>query len=184
MIVGDEEHRAFLSAAGDGEKAVSEVERQAVSEVERALHKLIQKVGQDVEAMKFNTAIAAMMEFVNLVYKAGSISTSQAERFVLVLAPFAPHLGEELWQRLGHGQSLAYEPFPQYDQAMLAQETIELPVQVNGKLRGRIQAPCDATQEQVLEIALAEPKIAAALAGKTILKKIVVPGRMVNLVVK
>jgi len=159
-------------------------EGQGDEQVERALHKLIRKVGSDIEAMKFNTAIAAMMEFLNTAYKAGIVHKDQAERFVLVLSPFAPHLAEELWERLGHDGSLACEPWPAYDEAMIAEETIELAVQINGKVRGRISVPAEADEASVLEAALAEPKVAAALEGKTIVKKIVVPGRLVNVVVK
>jgi leucyl-tRNA synthetase len=171
MVVGDEDSRSLLSDKSD-------------DALERALHKLIRKVGQDIEGMKFNTAIAAMMEFVNAAFKSGGIARSQAERFVLVLAPFAPHLGEELWQRLGHEQSLAHEPWPTYDEAMCVESTVEMPVQVNGKLRSRITVPADASQDAVLAAAEADEKVAAALAGKTVVKRIVVPGKLVNLVVK
>ena len=100
MVAGDEDHPALVTDSPiDGD-------------IERELHKLIRKAGDDIESMKFNTAIAAMMEFVNGVYKAGRIGRSQAERLVLVLSPFAPHLAEELWEKLGHGQSLAHEPWP------------------------------------------------------------------------
>ncbi|HDY64631.1 MAG TPA: hypothetical protein ENH84_00155, partial [Phycisphaerae bacterium] len=173
-------------------------------ELERSLHKLIAKVGEDIEVMKFNTAIAAMMEFLNLAFKKrtafiqnandrqltvpnngqGWITRDQAERFVLILAPFAPHIAEELWELLGHKESLAYEPFPAYDEAMLVAESIEMPVQVNGRLRGRISVPADASQDAIIEMALADPKIATQIEGKNLLKKIVVPGRLVNLVVK
>jgi leucyl-tRNA synthetase len=153
-------------------------------DVERALHRLIRKVSGDIPAMKFNTAIAAMMEFVNAVYKASSLSNAQAERFVLVLAPFAPHIAEELWQRLGHDKTLAYEPWPPFDPAMVTEAQVELPVQVNGKLRGRITVPADAGEDDVVAAALAEPKVAAAIAGKTVVKRIVVVGKLVNLVVK
>ncbi len=132
--------------------------------------------------MKFNTAIAAMMDFVNQVYKAGSISRGQAEQFLLVLAPFAPHVAEELWQQLGHDRSLAHEPWPAYDEAMVAQEMIEIPVQVNGKIRARISVPPDADEAAVLAAATAA--VTETLAGKTLVKKIVVPRRLVNFVVK
>ena len=174
---------------------------RAQEDVERALHKLIKKVGEDIEAMKFNTAIAAMMEFINLVYKCtygvrdesdgpakhfvnAFMSRSQAERFVVVLSPFAPHLAEELWQRLGHDGSIACAPWPAYDEAMLAEDTIEMAVQVNGKNRARITVPADADNDAVLAAALAEPRIIELAAGRKIIKKIVVPGRLVNLVVK
>jgi len=172
MIIGDEDQPALLGDA------------PGCAEVEKALHKLIKKVGQDIEALKFNTAIAAMMEFVNTVYRVGCISQDQAGRFVLVLAPFAPHLAEELWERLGHDESLAYEPWPTYDEAMIAERTVELAGQVNGKLRGRITVPADADRDACIAAAVAEPKVAAALEGKSVVKQIVVPGRLVNLVVK
>ncbi|MCD4824845.1 MAG: class I tRNA ligase family protein [Phycisphaerae bacterium] len=175
MIVGGEEDNqaAILSEASDEN-----------IEIEKALHKLIKKVGEDVEAMKFNTAIAAMMEFVNACFKAGAITNDQAERFVLVLAPFAPHIAEDLWQALGHDQSLAHESFPVYDEEMLVEETIELPVQVNGKMRGKITVAADADQDTIVETALQDDRIADYVQGKAIVKKIVVPGRLVNLVVK
>jgi len=172
MIAGDDERESIVGVAPGGE------------EVEKALHRLIKKVGEDIEAMKFNTAIAAMMEFVNLAYKAGSLSGDQAERFVLVLSPFAPHVAEELWERLGHDSSLAYEPWPGYDESKIAEETVELAVQVNGKVRGRVTVPAEADETEVLDAALAEASVAAAVEGKTIVKKIVVPGRLVNVVVK
>jgi len=175
MIAGSEDQAALL-----GQSAAAELAQA----VEKALHRLIKKVGEDIVAMKFNTAIAAMMEFINAVYKAGAISADQAGRFVLVLAPFAPHLAEELWSMLGHAESLAYEPWPAYDPAMIAEATVELAVQVNGKVRGRISVPADATEEQVIGAALADAGVQSAIEGKTIVKRIVVPGRLVNLVVK
>jgi leucyl-tRNA synthetase len=172
MIVGDEDQKPLL-ADGDGPP-----------QVEKALHRLVKKAGEDVEAMKFNTAIAAMMEFVNVAYKAGTITPDQAGRFILVLAPFAPHIAEELWQSLGRRASLAYEPWPEYDPALIAEETVELAVQVNGKVRAKITVPAGASQEECVAAAKADPKIAAALAGKTVVKEIVAAGRLVNLVVK
>ncbi|MHC4295107.1 MAG: class I tRNA ligase family protein [Planctomycetota bacterium] len=103
---------------------------------------------------------------------------------MLVLAPFTPHLAEELWERLGHDGSAAYESFPAYDEMMITEETVELAVQVNGKVRGRITAPADAEAQQIIDAALAEPNVAAAIGDKQIVKKIVIPGRLVNLVVK
>ncbi|MHC4982514.1 MAG: leucine--tRNA ligase [Planctomycetota bacterium] len=170
MIVGDDDAEALLTDA-PGDEAV-----------ENALHKLIKKVGEDIEALKFNTAIAAMMEFVNTVYKAGSIARDQAERFLLLLAPFAPHMAEELWDSLGHKESLALETWPIYDKSKLAAERIEVAVQINGKVRGRITVAADADEQAVVAAALAEPKVAAAIKGKKIAKKIIVPGRLVNLV--
>jgi len=170
-------------------------EDKARPQIEKLLHKLIKKVGDDIVAMKFNTAIAAMMEFWNVVYKerdwisqrewvSGVISKSQFERFVLLLAPLAPHIAEELWQQLGHDGSLSYEPWPKCDEAMLVEDTIELPVQVNGKVRARITVPVAASQDEILQAALANERIAEMVQGKQVVKQIVVPGKMVNIVVK
>ena len=106
------------------------------------------------------------------------------EQFLLLLSPFAPHLSEELWQALGHERTLAYEPWPACDEAWLREETIEVPVQINGKLRGRVQVPADADRNALEAAARSEPRIAELLAGKTVVKTIVVPGRMVNYVVR
>ena len=133
--------------------------------------------------MKFNTAIAAMMEFVNAVYKAGAVGREQAARFVLVLAPFAPHLAEELWEKLGHKKSLAHEPWPAVDPKFLVEDSIEIPVQINGKLRGRIKVPAAAAQADIEAAAKADAGVAPHLAGKTIRKIVYVPGRLLNIVV-
>jgi leucyl-tRNA synthetase len=175
MILGDADGgiRPLLAGEGDGEPGV-----------EKALHRLIKKVGEDVEAMKFNTAIAAMMDFVNTCYKAQSITKNQAVRFLQVLNPFAPHLTEEIAEQLGRRESIAYEPWPKFDEKKIEEETVELPVQINGKVRGRVSVPAGAADDAVIEAVLADEKIAAQMAGKQILKKIVVPNRLVNLVVK
>jgi leucyl-tRNA synthetase len=151
--------------------------------LERTLHRTIAKVGADVERLAFNTAIAAMMTFVNDATKAGGrLLLSQARRFVLILAPFAPHIAEELWRRLGGNASLAYEPWPSHDPAMLKDDEVELAVQVTGKIRGRITVAADADEATVLQAARAA--VAEHLTGKTIVKEIVVRGRLVNFVAK
>jgi leucyl-tRNA synthetase len=106
------------------------------------------------------------------------------EKFVLILSPFAPHLAEELWQALGHDKTLAYEPWPQVDQRWLQEDTIEVPVQINGKLRGKITVPAGSDQAALETAAKTDPKIAELLAGKTIVKAVVVPARLVNFVVR
>ena len=161
----------------------------ATPEQLRVLHATIRKVTDDVEALRFNTAIAAMMEFVNSATKwvgedgSPHVPRSTAEPFVLLLAPFAPHLAEELWRALGHTATLAYEPWPEADERFLVQDTVSLAVQVNGKLRGTVAVAADADREAVLAAARAEPNVARFLDGATVRKEIVVPGRLVNFVV-
>ena len=150
----------------------------------RALHYMIKEVTDDIENLEFNTAIARMMEFVNLGLKAKSINKEWLEQFVLVLSPFAPHMAEEVWERLGHDNTLAYEPWPKYDEALLVEDTIEVPVQVNGKVRAVIEVPADADKDTIIAAARAAPKVAQHIEGKSIVKEIFVPGRLVNLVVK
>ncbi|HOM16924.1 MAG TPA: class I tRNA ligase family protein, partial [Thermoguttaceae bacterium] len=162
--------------------AVQEVEPSP--EQNRILHRTIKAVTDDMEEMAFNTAIARMMEFTNFFTKQEVRPRRAMEQFVLLLAPFAPHIAEELWQALGRKQTLAYEPWPTYEEAWLKEETIEVPVQINGKVRGRVQVRADADAQTLESAARAEPRISQLLAGKQIKKVIVVPGRMVNIVVQ
>jgi leucyl-tRNA synthetase len=150
----------------------------------RDLHKTIKAVTYDIEHLQFNTAIARMMEFVNAAMKAEAVNRTILEQFVLLLAPFAPHVAEELWARFGHADSLAYAPWPGHDETLLEEDTVEIPVQVNGKLRGKVTVPKDASQAAILTLAKEEPHVAAQLAGKSIVKEIYVPGKMLNLIVK
>ncbi|MCG3179846.1 MAG: Leucine--tRNA ligase [Phycisphaerae bacterium] len=154
----------------------------ASAEIEKLLHRTVKKVGEDIDAFKFNTAISAMMEFVNEATSAPRLGRSQAERFVLILAPFAPHLAEELWHRLGRADTLAYEPWPGYDPSMLVQTELELPVQVNGKLRGKITMAADADAAAIEAAAHATPNVQVHLEGKTVRKVVVVPGKLINIV--
>ena len=153
----------------------------------KSLNAMVKKVGDDLEAMAFNTAISAMMVYVNEAEgfaKAGGLPREYLEKFVLCLAPFAPHLGEELWQLLGHSDTLAYEPWPKFDPAALVEDEVEVPVQVLGKLRGRIRVPVAATPAEMESAAKANAEVAKFLEGKTIVKVIAVPKRMVNFVVR
>jgi leucyl-tRNA synthetase len=153
-------------------------------EQNRVVHKTIQAVTRDLEEMGFNTAIARLMEFVNFFTKETVRPKSAMETLVLLLSPLAPHIGEELWRLLGHDGTLAYVPWPQFDEALTIDDTIEVPVQVNGKVRSKVSIAADASQDDMLNAAKADPKIAEAITGKQIVKSIVVPGRLVNLVVK
>ncbi len=148
----------------------------------RILHKTIKGVTEDVEQMKFNTAIARMFEFVNEMTPRAQRSRSAIERFVLLTAPFAPHLAEELWKRLGHDTSLAYADWPAFDAALAKDDEVEIAVQIKGKVRARIMMPADADDKALEAAAMANEGIQQDLAGKTIRKVIVVPGRLVNIV--
>jgi len=148
----------------------------------KVLHQTIKKVGNDTESLNFNTAIAQMMIFVNEVTAQDARPRKLLEPFVLVLAPYAPHLAEELWEKLGHKQSLAYEPWPKHDNELLKEETVTIVLQVNGKLRDRVDAAADASQAELENLALANDRVKQSLAGKQIKKVIVVPGKLVNIV--
>ncbi|MEX2015986.1 MAG: leucine--tRNA ligase, partial [Candidatus Hydrogenedentales bacterium] len=150
----------------------------------KQIHKTIAAVTHDIEKLLFNTAIARMMEFVNAATKARAMGRDVAERFVLVLSPFAPHMAEELWQRLGHKDTLAYHPWPDFDASLLQEDTVEVPVQVNGKIRGKITVAPDADKAAMLAAAKLDEDVQRHIAGRQVVKEIAVPGRMVNLVVK
>jgi leucyl-tRNA synthetase len=166
-----------------GELAQAVQEAEPDEETIRLLHQTIRKVGNDIETFGFNTAISAMMIFVNHLAKQDVRPRSVVEPFVLLLAPFAPHIAEELWQRLGHGESLAYQPWPKCDEELAKDKQIELAVQVNGKVKDRIVVPVEMNEEQVKAKALASEKVVAALAGKPPKKVIVIKGRLVSIVV-
>jgi leucyl-tRNA synthetase len=155
-----------------------------LDEHERVLHKTIQAVTRDLANMDFNTGIARLMEFVNYFTKQAWRPKRTMETFVLLLSPYAPHLAEELWQLLGHGTTLAYEPWPQFEERWTKDDEIEVPVQILGKLRSKIVVPAGADAAALEAAAKADPKIAELLVGKTIVKSVVVPGRLVNFVVK
>jgi leucyl-tRNA synthetase len=157
---------------------------EPTQEQNRVLHKTIQGVTQDLERMAFNTAISKMMEFTNYFLKCDVRPKSAMETLSLLLSPFAPHAAEELWQIMGHPKSLAYEPWPVFDPQAVHEDTVEVPVQTNGKLRARISVPADAVQPEMEAAARADARVAELLNGQNVVKVIVVPGRMVNFVVK
>ncbi|HEX5063706.1 MAG TPA: leucine--tRNA ligase [Kofleriaceae bacterium] len=162
---------------------VSEDAPTTNADLERALHAAIKKVTQSITDLRFNTAISEMMVFVNEATKATAVPKAWFESFVKILSAFAPHVGEELWQRLGHRGSIAYQPWPAFDESKLARDTMVIGVQVSGKLRGQIEVPSDATEQTILAAAKADDKVAAFIAGKPIKREIYVKGRLVNLVV-
>ncbi len=180
-------HR-FLKRANKLVTETKLAERVMTKAEAKSLNQMIKKVGDDLEAMAFNTAISAMMVYINeaedFAKKAGDLPKEYVEKFVHCLAPFAPHLGEELWEVLGHTNTITYEPWPMFDAQALIEDEIEIPVQVLGKLRGRITVPVAATPAEMEAAAKVNGDVAKFLEGKTIVKVIAVPKRMVNFVVR
>jgi leucyl-tRNA synthetase len=176
--------RVFIDDRADDVR-LSESVRDVPPEAEtlRLLHRTIQRVTEDLDGMRFNTAIAAMMEFTNHLTPLPVRSRSVLGPFVLLLAPFAPHLAEELWRTLGGGESLAYEPWPPFDPALTKADAIEVPVQVNGKVRLRLTVPAELDKAGLEKTVLADERVRALLEGKPVRKVIVVPGKLVNIVV-
>ena len=152
-------------------------------DLERALHAAIKKVTASITDLRFNTAISEMMVFVNEATKAAAVPQAWFEMFVKILSPFAPHVAEEMWKRLGHGTTLAYEPWPVHDEAKLARDVMLIAVQISGKLRSQIEVAPDADEAAILAAAKADDKIAGLIAGKAIKREIYIKGRLVNLVV-
>ena len=152
-------------------------------EVAKLLHQTIQKVETDIENLKFNTAISALMVFNNLAIKKGKVTRHPAQTFAKILSPFAPHLGEELWSIYGNNETLAYEPWPKVDESLLQEDSFEYPVSFNGKMRFKIEVPVDIPQPELEKAVLADPKAQKWLEGKTVRKFIFVPKKIINIVV-
>ncbi len=164
------------------ELSASVTNEEPDSESLRALHKLAKRITVDLEQLKLNTAIAAIFDFVNFMTPRGRRPRAIIEPFALLISPFTPHLAEELWQRLGHDKTLAYESWPEHDEALARDEEVEIGVQVNGKLKARVMVAADADEQTIREAALGEKKVTATLKGKTVRKVIVVKGRLVSIV--
>ena len=152
-------------------------------DLERGLHQTIKKVGEDIENMRFNTAVAQMMIFVNQAEKVDKIDKDIFKKFVLVLSPFAPHLAEELWSGLGNNKSVGYEKWPEYDKNLIKEDEIELVVQVNGKVRDRIKMAAEISEKEANELVLKSDKVQKWLEGKKPKKIIFIKGKLVNIVV-
>ena len=168
-----------------GDVTVSDTELD--DDTAKALHRTIAGIRDDYENLRLNTVVAKAIEYVNFLTK--HFATTPVPRaavtpIVIMIAPIAPHIAEELWQRLGHDDTITYANFPTFDEKWLVDDEIELPVQINGKVRSRIMVPTEANRDQIAAIALADATIQSHIADKTVVKQIVVPGRMVNLVVK
>ena len=176
MVVDDRADAVTLSA--------EVVDTPPTDDQDRLLHRTIAGVTRDIETLSFNTAISKLMEFTNELSRSKQRPRSVLSPFVQLLAPLAPHLAEELWQVLGHDSSLAFEPWPEADESKLVASTIELPVQINGKLRSKLSVPAGLSADDQAAAAQGDATIADQLAGKTIVKTISIPGRMVNFVIK
>lgn len=172
--------RAYRFFANPGN--ISEGEED--NSVLKGLHQAIKKVENDIENLRFNTAISAMMIFLNLAMKKGKVTKESACSFVKILSPFAPHLAEELWQLYGHGKSLAYETWPLVNEEFLKEDTFEYPVSFNGKMRFRIELPVTMEKEGITKTVLSDPRSVKWLETGTLSNIIVVPGRIVNIVIK
>jgi leucyl-tRNA synthetase len=160
----------------------SKIVDEPSQELEKVYHQTVKKVTEDYEGLHFNTAISQLMVFINEAYKATVLPKEYMEGFVKLLSPVAPHICEELWEKLGHSETIAYEPWPTYDEAKLVDDEVEIVIQVNGKVRAKLNVPKDASKEQMEEIALKHDKIQEQIEGKTIRKVIAVPGKLVNIV--
>ncbi|WP_026730815.1 leucine--tRNA ligase [Fischerella sp. PCC 9605] len=158
--------------------------QQSDEELEILLHKTIKKATEDIESLRFNTAISHLMSFVNEATKRSYVSDTTLSILVRLLAPFAPHIAEELWEYLGNEDSITYAPWPQYDQEKIIEESVNIAVQVSGKLRSVVEVARGSTEEVVKEIALQTPQVANHLQGKSIVKTIFVPDKLINFVVK
>ncbi len=152
-------------------------------ETQRAVHKTVKKVTRDIDAMRFNTAISALMILIKQLAALPAIPRAAAKSFALMLSPFAPHLGEEIWQRLGATESLAYEPWPTFDEALVRDDVVEMGVQVNGKFRATVVLPVGAAEAVAREEAMKDDKVRAHLEGKSIKKVVYVPGKILNFIV-
>jgi len=153
------------------------------AKLQNLLHKTIKKVSEDIENFRFNTAISAMMILVNEMEKQEKILAADYELLITMLAPFAPHLAEEVWEKLGHTQSIFLQAWPVYDPTLLQGEEIEMVVQVNGKLRDKLVVAIDVTEDEAKETALESEKVKVFTAGKEIKKIIFVSGKLINIVV-
>ena len=176
MIADDEAEKTRLNA---------KVTDAAASEEQlRVLHKTIQAVTQGMESLSFNTAISRLMEFVNYFTSQDVRPRACMESFVLMLAPMAPHIGEELWEALGHAQSLAFHSWPEFDEKYVRESVVELPVQINGKVRGRVTLAADAGREDIEKAALGDPKVQKHLEGLAVQKVVIVSGKLISIVAK
>lgn len=171
--------RLFVTEDGTLSDKIQESSNTAL---ERVYHQTVKKVTEDYEGLRFNTGISQLMVFINDAYKAEVLPKTFVEGFVKLLSPICPHIAEELWSKLGHSESISYEAWPAYDEAKLVEDEVEIVVQVNGKVRTKLNISAKASKEQMEEIAMADESVQQQIEGKTIRKVIAVPGKLVNIV--
>jgi len=154
------------------------------SELESDFHRTIQKVTSDIEELKMNTAIAALMSLLNDIYAKKTITRGELKTFITLLNPFAPHITEEMWVMAGFEGMLNEAKWPQFDEAKCVVASIEIVAQINGKIKAKLEVPAEITAADAIALAKAESAVAAAMEGKTVVKELYVPGKLVNIVVK
>jgi len=159
------------------------VDTPVEGDLERVMHAAIKKVGEDLDGLRYNTAIAATMELSNAIRDSGVAQREAVETLLKLVAPLAPFVTEELWHAVGHEGTIHDGPWPEYDPAKLVADTVDIPIQVKGKLRGTVTVPTGASEQEVLEAARSIPAIATQLEGKEIRKVIFLPGKLMNIVV-
>ena len=171
----------------DSDKTIADImtdERGYRSELEGEFHRTIKKVTEDIEGLKMNTAIAALMSLLNSLQGSGKITKDEFKTFIILLNPFAPHITEELWCEAGFEGMLNETEWPKYDEAKCVEATVEIVVQVNGKIKARVNIPADISADDAIAMAKADEAVAKEIAGKNIIKELYVPKRLVNIVVK
>ncbi|GED31315.1 leucine--tRNA ligase [Brevibacillus centrosporus] len=178
----DRVYRLFVNDSGQLNEKI--VDTSEVAGMERTYHQTVKKVTEDYEGLRFNTGISQLMVFVNEAYKQEVLPKKYMEDFVKMLSPIAPHIAEELWEKLGHTETIAYEAWPTYDESKLVEDEVEIVLQVNGKNKEKLLIASDATKEQMEELAMENEVIKELIEGKTIVKMIAVPGKLVNIVVR
>ncbi|MDR7318540.1 leucine--tRNA ligase [Brevibacillus nitrificans] len=178
----DRVYRLFVNDNGQLNEKI--VDTSKVAGMERTYHQTVKKVTEDYEGLRFNTGISQLMVFVNEAYKQEVLPKKYMEDFVKMLSPITPHIAEELWEKLGHTETIAYEAWPTYDESKLVEDEVEIVLQVNGKNKEKLLIASDATKEQMEELAMANEVIKELIEGKTIVKMIAVPGKLVNIVVR
>jgi len=166
------------------EASIESRDIEDTGETDRLLHQTIKKVTEDIEKLRLNTAVSQLMIFINHAIAQNGLSLDSMSRFVRLLAPFAPHVSEEMWQALGNNELVLNAPWPKYDPEKCLEEEVTIVVQVNGKLRSRIVCTIDPDEASVKEAALSDPLIGTRIAGKEIVNVLYVPNRILNIIVK